>query len=438
MLGEPNPELEVDATGIDHEDRQRQGPRQQRHLLRGRPVHGHAHRGPAGRATRSPSTTSSTTTARKARFLANDLASVGGPAPDGEIWGRGGVFEFQQTWDFVKLLNASSLNMVTNIIDVVNTNNPPTIEIRVDTIPPGTGSQRAGLAENAPAPSFDFDIKYTFPPTLVQIKNTCPFSCPMRNPFIRLDDYIENPIGKTRDLQRQRRHPLRRRQRDHPDEHPRPRRAERQHRPAEPDARRTRTRRATRSWSSWSGSSTRTRVLRRPGAVPYDFVLTADAGKDVVLDITANRRTDEALGSALTVTIDHINAGDDVDLVVNDSKNGNDLATLVLVDGQPVRPGDAVLPLRLPRHATTRRSARTAGRSAVPARATPAAPAAGSTRRTSGPTAADPNLDHILRAFGTVGDRDRLDLRLPGRPRRRRHRHLPRLDRRRGAEVLRD
>ena len=37
------------------------------------------------------------------------------------IWGRGGSFEFQQTWDYVKLLNASNLNMVTNIIDVVNT-----------------------------------------------------------------------------------------------------------------------------------------------------------------------------------------------------------------------------------------------------------------------------------------------------------------------------
>src|SRR5439155_21501508 len=63
----------------------------------------------------------------EARFLANDLSGTSG-APDGEIWGDLGVFEFQQTWDYVKVLNHSLLNLTTNIIDVVNTLNSPAID----------------------------------------------------------------------------------------------------------------------------------------------------------------------------------------------------------------------------------------------------------------------------------------------------------------------
>ncbi|MDH3308770.1 MAG: hypothetical protein OEO77_14805, partial [Acidimicrobiia bacterium] len=134
-----------------------------------------------------------------ARFLANAPGSFDGEStPDGVIWGRGGVFEFQQTWDFVKLINNSQLNLVTNIIDVVNDENSPVIEIRVDNIPPGTGVNAGGLNENGPMPSFDFDIKYTFPPTLVLIQNLWPAGGPFTPPFIRLDGYIENPIGTTR------------------------------------------------------------------------------------------------------------------------------------------------------------------------------------------------------------------------------------------------
>ena len=59
------------------------------------------------------------------------------------------------------------------------------------------------------------------------------------------------------------------------------------------------------------------------------MILTADAGKDVVLDITANDRTQ--LGTplrftpeAFDVNIERITAGDDVSIVVNDSKAGYD------------------------------------------------------------------------------------------------------------------
>ena len=62
--------------------------------------------------------------------------------------------------------------------------------------------------------------------------------------------------------------------------------------------------------------------------VTHDIVLTADAAGDVVLDLTANRRSEAVLGGAFTVTIDRITAGDDVDVVVNDSKEGNDLSDI--------------------------------------------------------------------------------------------------------------
>ena len=370
----------------------------------------------------------------KARFLANDLGSVGGPA--GVIWGRGGVFEFQQTWDFVKLLNALQPQHGHQHHRRGEHEQPAG-----DRHPRRHDSGRApgvntpGLLENSPAPSFDFDIKYKFPPTLVQIKNTCPFSCPARQPFIRLDDYIENPIGKTEIFN------------------------------------------ASGDILSGTGSEIiRTNILdldalnghighqspthanpdsvRNPimvelirfkhpdpafctGSAPclYDFVLTADAGKDVVLDITANRRTDEALGSALTVTIAHINAGDDVDLVVNDSKNGNDTSALVLVTVNLYNPATPFYnyvyydtynpalgadsgPLS-PCPSERLRQRQRPVRDPLPARRLGSEP---------GP--------HPARARHGR-QRHRLDLRLPGRPRGRRHRHLPRLDRRRGAQVLR-
>ena len=275
----------------------------------------------------------------RARFLANDMSGVCGPsggcAPGGDIWGRGGVFEFQQTWDFVKLLNASAYNMVTNIIDVVNTDNPPRIDIRVDNIPPGTGTNSPGLSSASPGASFDFDIKYKFPPSWVQIRNTCAFSCPPQ-PFIRLDDYVENPIGKTEItnasgdiLSGPGKEIIRTNTLIISAPHGNVGQQSPTH--AEPDTTRNpiaielvRFKHPDPAFCPQGGSG---------GLAPclYDFSLQVDAGGDVVMDLTANRRTDEALGSPLTVVIDHINAGNDIDVVVNDSKNGNDQTPLTLV-----------------------------------------------------------------------------------------------------------
>ena len=248
---------------------------------------------------------------------------------------------------------------------------------------------------------FDFDIKYKFPPTLVQIKNTCPFSCPTRQPFIRLDDYIENPIGKTEIFN------------------------------------------ASGDILSGAGSEIiRTNILdldapngnigqqspthanpdpvRNPimvelirfkhpdpafctGPAPclYDFVLTADAAKDVVLDITANRRTDEALGSALTVTIAHVNAGDDVDLVVNDSKNGNDTSALVLVTVNLYNPATPFYNYVYYDTYNPALGADSGPLSPCPSNA--CGSGSGQYETHFRPDGTDPSLDHILRALGTVG-----------------------------------
>ncbi|MDH3308749.1 MAG: hypothetical protein OEO77_14700, partial [Acidimicrobiia bacterium] len=58
-----------------------------------------------------------------------------------------------------------------------------------------------------------------------------------------------------------------------------------------------------------------------------------------VVDFTANRRTDEALLDAFPVPIARITAGDDVSVVLNDSKSGNDASNLVLATVNLYDPG---------------------------------------------------------------------------------------------------
>ena len=343
----------------------------------------------------------------RARFLANDL-TVGNGAPEGDIWGRGGVFEFQQTWDYVLLLNASNLNMVTNIIDVVNTDNPPRIDIRVDDIQdtPGTGTNAGGLLENTVGATFDFDIKYKFPPSLVQLKNTCAFSCAGQNPFIRLDDYIENPLGTTEInnasgdiLSGPGSEIIRTNILDLDAPHGNIGQQSPTH--AEPDPVR-------------NPIMVELVKYKHPdpafcpgGAAPCvkDFVATVDAGKDVVLDLTANRRTDEALGSALTVTIERINAGNDVDLVVNDSKNGNDQSslTLVVIDMfNPATPFYGYVYYNTYNPALGPDSGPLDTGSCAGAYPGDCGTGSGRYETHFRPDAPDPNLAHILRALGTV------------------------------------
>jgi len=197
MLGEPNPWLEVDSAGnitklINVTVRDTMG-----HVFSDDPFN-NIHT--VGQLTGTQFSVDDIlyNHGANARFLANVPVNIsGGDAPAGVIWGGLGLFQFQQTWNYVKLMNGSSLNMIVNKIDVVNTLNPPVIDIRVQTIKSGTGHSVSGLSPPAPGASFDVDIKYTFPPSLVLVQNTCAYTCPVRNPFIRLDNFIENPIGTT-------------------------------------------------------------------------------------------------------------------------------------------------------------------------------------------------------------------------------------------------
>ena len=437
MLGEPNPWLEIDATGkitkitnvvfdaggVTYDDDPTTPEQGLGETISGTTINVHDIIYDHG---------------ANARLLANGLPATldGKGTPVGEIWGDLGVFEFQQTWDFVKLLNSSSLHMVTHIIDVVNTVNSPVIEIRVDKIwdDVDDGPYTLPLDPAVPGTTLDFDIEYTFPPTLVRIENLWPFGN-ASHPYIRLDGYIENPIGKTHvenlsgDILSSAgaeiiRTNILELSAPHGDiGHQSPTHAD-------PDPER----------NPIAVEMVRYQHIQiefcdgNPAPCYKDIVVKVDAGKDAVLDLTANRRTDEALGSFFGITIDHINAGDDVDVVLNDSKNGDDTATSVLVTINLYNPGDTLYHYVFP-----------TGYTPAPVDAGPlTSPCPVDTswqRQVQDPLPAGcrrcgprPDPAGVRRHH----DRCRVDLHVHRRPRRRRHRHLPRHDRRRGAQDLPD
>ena len=167
-----------------------------------------------------------------------------------------------------------------------------------------------------------------------------------------------------------------------------------------------------------------------------------DAGVDVVLDLTANRRTDEALGSPFTITIDHIFAGDDVDVVLNDSKNGNDLSTLTFVTINLYNPATPYYHYILATGFDPALGA-DSGPLNVGTLCGGLLCGSGQYQTHFRPDHVATGLENILRAFGTIDDQGRLDVPLPGwlgrGPQgRRRHRPLPRLDHRARAEDVLD
>ena len=128
-----------------------------------------------------------------------------GGEPQGEIWGDGGVFEFQQTWDYVKLLNALEPQPGHDIIDVVNTINSPRDRDprrRSTTTAPDLYTSSSA---DAGQPGLDVRLRHQVhvpADARADHEHLRPSTAPARNPFIRLDDYIENPIGTTRSTTR--------------------------------------------------------------------------------------------------------------------------------------------------------------------------------------------------------------------------------------------
>src|SRR4029079_11083761 len=105
-----------------------------------------------------------------ARFRAN---SIGSSTPS-LIWGNAGLFDYQETWDYVRIFNSSPKTLVTHLIDVVNGGQRALITIAVDTIPGPNGTtdnislpeacstDSDGVFVNPCRGTIEWDIKHTF------------------------------------------------------------------------------------------------------------------------------------------------------------------------------------------------------------------------------------------------------------------------------------
>ncbi|MCF2147132.1 DUF4347 domain-containing protein [Desmonostoc muscorum LEGE 12446] len=95
-------------------------------------------------------------------------------ANGGVINGSNSTFDFSDTLRKVKISNASTKQLTINKIDVVNSTSSPTVYLR-------GGKDKVGL---------QFDIRRIVEPTLIDIENS-------KSSDILFNDLIDNPIGKT-------------------------------------------------------------------------------------------------------------------------------------------------------------------------------------------------------------------------------------------------
>ncbi|MEQ1826278.1 MAG: hypothetical protein ABL921_10035, partial [Pirellula sp.] len=238
-------------------------------------------------------------------FFANEVSD----APEGAIWGNQGKFELQHTWDYVHITNHSNRLLRTNLIDVVD--GGTVIDVRVDSIPGWTDPDSA-LDANAVGNTFEFDLEHTFPETQVEIQN---LNNAVSSSNIIIDGRIENPIGHTL-INNVRGNILT---------------------DTDGDVEVIRTNELELNANGGSiGAQTPSRnalwveLIRYENKSPLgtynDIEVSVIATGDIVLDLTANRRTSE-LG-AFTIPVDVLRAGDDIDVVVNDSKRGDDAGSI--------------------------------------------------------------------------------------------------------------
>ena len=323
MLGEPNPEVEIDATGkitklVNAEVRDDLGI-----------VYGLGATIPVGREIVVQDLIYDEPA--NARFSANALPvdldcfnvlglEICAHTPDGEIWGNAGTFEFQDTWDFVHITNRSDRRLRTNVIDVVNTHTEPVILISVDKV-----------HENGDDP-FPTDLSRGYARGDLRLRHRAHVPADAgRDPEPAAVRRHARARHRPRRLdrepdradvrgERQRQHPrrLRRGRRADPDERARAGRRPR-------DDRRADTRRGGRS-------TVELVQWRDTDDLVHPIIVTAEAGQDLVLDLTANRRSEATLGAPFSVPIASLRAGDDVDVVLNDSKEGNDTDDIGFVD----------------------------------------------------------------------------------------------------------
>jgi hypothetical protein len=283
----------------------------------------------------------------------------------GRIWGNEGLIESQRSWDFVTLINESEWDLVINHIDAID--GGAVVDVIVDDIKfDGSGegnntSNTAGTVGN----TFEFRLNLLYPQTAVRILN-------MDHALDSFDFYtgpvfdntafntadsdiillggIENTFGHTQII----------------NERGNIRADQPELRMSDPNAPsvvvtpvfeealiRTNTVELDASGDIGNQSALTGRkavaveLLRIEHAVGEDdpielkeISLTADAGGDAVLDITLHDRTTDA--GPVTVEIERIRAGDDVDVVINDSLVGNAPSTLTGLSVQTFNPPDLV------------------------------------------------------------------------------------------------
>jgi hypothetical protein len=256
------------------------------------------------------------------------------------IWGNRGLVESQRTWDYVRIINESEFDLVINHIDT--SDGAAVVDIIVDDIRfTDPFPNNVSLDPGTPGVTFEFDVNLFYPQTVVEIRNlvaggmrTATSSC--------------WAASRTRSAGRS-----------------------------------SKTSAAISAWTNATWSWSRARCLpaifdkglirtntldvdasgdignqnasdgRRPlmvelvrithatevGQTPTlkQVHLEADAGGDAVLDITLHDRSQTPALGSLAVTIHRITAGDDVDVVVNDSKAGDNLSD---IEGITVRTFD--------------------------------------------------------------------------------------------------
>jgi hypothetical protein len=123
--------------------------------------------------------------------------------PQSEIWGNAAIFDFQQTWDSVKIRNYSLHDIVINDIDVSLPPASNTITINVKNAPNTTdkvfrsasAAQDVGLGDE-----FNFEIINSYIPTVVEVLNLQNANAPpAENGWdILLNGVIHNAIGSTK------------------------------------------------------------------------------------------------------------------------------------------------------------------------------------------------------------------------------------------------
>ena len=280
-------------------------------------------------------------------------------SPDSDILGNAGEVFVKHTWDTVSIPNLSDRRLVINDINAVLLTQTPLMEIAIDVIHdnartfpaplPDPRSPQEWTTPNALSPkTFDFDVVHKFPPTNIEIRNEG-IAAPSD---IYLDGDIENPIGRT--YVKNTRGSIFSDNANDLDGiegtgvdgllvaiFSRP--------GADTDYELIRTNKLVLDADAGAigrqagVSGPRVPVASElvrfkhidpefcPSAIApclYDIVIQIEATGDLVADLTGNERSLTALASSVDWQLDYLVAGNDIDVVINDTVQGVDVPTL--------------------------------------------------------------------------------------------------------------